>query len=147
LGRWWSPDRLNHRADRREEMTDPTPRDVDAYIGAAPEAARPILRQLRLAIKTAVPDAEEKISYGMPHYSYRGRLAYFAAHKRHVGLYALGPSDSFPPELMQYAAAKGTLQFPIGQALPAAAIGRLVKARAREKDAKLAHDAGPGSAR
>lgn len=119
-------------------MTDPTARDVDAYISAAPEAARPILRQLRQAIRAAVPDAEEKISYGMPHYRYHGRLAYFAAHKQHVGLYALGPSDSLPKELTQYAAAKGTLQFPIGQALPAAAIRRLVKARAREKDAKLA---------
>jgi uncharacterized protein YdhG (YjbR/CyaY superfamily) len=125
-------------------MTDPTPRDVDAYIGAAPEAARPMLRQLRQAIRDAVPDAEEKISYGMPHYRYHGRLAYFAAHKQHVGLYALGPSDSLPRELMQYAVAKGTLQFPIGQALPAAAIGRLVKARAREKSAKQAPDAGSG---
>jgi uncharacterized protein YdhG (YjbR/CyaY superfamily) len=57
---------------------------------------------------------------------------------------ALGQSDRFPKELMKYAAAKGTLQFPIGRALPADAIGRLVKARAREKDTKLAHDAGSG---
>jgi uncharacterized protein YdhG (YjbR/CyaY superfamily) len=114
-------------------MTDPAPQDVDAYISAAPEAARPILRELRQAIRAAVPDAEEKISYGMPHYQYHGRLAYFAAHTQHVGLYALGPSDRFPKELKQYAAAKGTLQFPIGQALPVAAIGKLVKARAERR--------------
>jgi uncharacterized protein YdhG (YjbR/CyaY superfamily) len=123
-------------------MTDPTPRDVDAYIAVAPEAARPILRQLRHAIRAAVPDAEETISYGMPHYRFHGRLAYFAAHKQHVGLYALGPRESLPSELMPYAAAKGTLQFPIGQELPAAAIGRLVKARAGEKEAAPAHDDG-----
>ena len=45
------------------------------------EAARPILRQLRRIITTAVPEAEETISYGMPFYRYHGRLAYFAAHK------------------------------------------------------------------
>jgi uncharacterized protein YdhG (YjbR/CyaY superfamily) len=123
-------------------MTDPTPQDVDAYINAAPAAARPILRQLRQAIRAAAPDAEEKISYGMPHYQYHGRLAYFAAHTHHVGLYALGPSDRLPRELKQYAAAKGTLQFPIGQALPATAIRRLVKARASEKEVM----SGPGSA-
>ena len=116
-------------------MSDATPHDVRAYINAAPEAARPVLRQLRRAIRAAVPDAEEKISYGMPSYQYHGRLAYFAAHTHHVGLYALGPAESLPKKLRQYAAAKGTLRFPVGQALPTAAIGRLVKARASEREA------------
>ena len=62
-------------------MTQSKAKDVDSYIAAAPEAARPILRQLRRIITTAVPEAEETISYGMPFYRYHGRLAYFAAHK------------------------------------------------------------------
>jgi uncharacterized protein YdhG (YjbR/CyaY superfamily) len=125
-------------------MTDRTPVDVDAYIDAAPEGARPLLRQLRQVIRAAVPNAEEKISYGMPHYHYRGRLAYFAAHKGHVGLYALGPADQLPEQLRRYSAAKGTLQFPLGQALPTAAIGSLVKARAKENEAKPVRNVGSG---
>ena len=117
-------------------MTDATPQDVNSYIKAAPEAAKPILRQLRRIIRAAAPDAEEEISYGMPSYQYHGRLAYFAAHTQHVGLYALGPAGAVPKELKQYAAAKGTLRFPMGKALPTAAIGRLVKARASEREAK-----------
>ncbi len=116
-------------------MTDPARDDVETYISAAPEAARPILQQLRRAIRTAVPNAEERISYGMPSYHHHGRLAYFAAHRQHVGLYALGPVDRLPEELKQFASAKGTLQFPFGSNLPMAAIGRLVRARAREREA------------
>jgi hypothetical protein len=52
----------------------------------------------------------------------RYRLAYFAAHKNHVGLYALGPTSQYPEELKKYATAKGTLQFPFVQALPTASI-------------------------
>jgi len=81
------------------------------YIAAAPEAARPILRQLRLIITTAVPEAEETISYGMPFYRYHGRLAYFAAHKDHVGLYALGPVSQYPSELKALTTGQGTLRF------------------------------------
>ena len=80
-------------------MTQSKAKNVDSYIAAAPEAARPILRQLRRIITTAVPEAEETISSGMPFYRYHGRLAYFAAHKDHVGLYALSPVSQYPSEL------------------------------------------------
>jgi uncharacterized protein YdhG (YjbR/CyaY superfamily) len=111
-------------------MTDSKPQDVDAYIAAADDAARPILRRLRKIIRSAVPDSVEKISYGMPYYAYHGRLAYFAAHKNHVGLYALGPASRYPEELQPYAAARSTLQFPFGTQLPADAIRRLVEQQA-----------------
>ena len=41
--------------------------------------------------KAAAPKAEEQISYGMPYYGYKGRLAYFAYAKHHIGLYAMPP--------------------------------------------------------
>jgi uncharacterized protein YdhG (YjbR/CyaY superfamily) len=111
-------------------MTDHKPQNVDAYIATADSAAQPILRQLREIIRSAVPDAAEKISYGMPYYAYHGRLAYFAAHKNHVGLYALGPASRYPEELQRYAAARSTLQFPFGAELPAQAIRQLVEQQA-----------------
>jgi len=58
-----------------------TPKDVDSYIKAAPQAVRDKLAQLRTLIKAAAPKAEERISYGMPYYGYEGRLAYFQARK------------------------------------------------------------------
>jgi Domain of unknown function (DU1801) len=48
------------------------PRDVDAYIASAPAAAQPHLRTLRAIVKSEAPGAEERLSYGMPHYDHHG---------------------------------------------------------------------------
>jgi uncharacterized protein YdhG (YjbR/CyaY superfamily) len=112
---------------------------VDAYIAAAPKTVQPMLRDLRRAIKTAAPKAEEKLSYGMPFYAYHGRLIYFAAHKNHVGMYPIigREKDLYAKELKPYMAAKATLQFPIGQPLPITLVKKVVKERARENEEKL----------
>jgi len=49
------------------------PQNVDAYIETAPRKVRAKLVQLRRIIKAAAPEADERISYGMPYYEYRGR--------------------------------------------------------------------------
>jgi uncharacterized protein YdhG (YjbR/CyaY superfamily) len=67
------------------------PKDVDSYIAEAPKEARAKLKEMRTLIKQSAPDATEKISYGMPYYAYKGRLAYFSHWKTHVGLYIPTP--------------------------------------------------------
>jgi len=111
---------------------------VDAYIAAAPKVVQPMLRELRAAIRSAVPKAEEKISYRMPFYAYHGRLIYFAAHKTHVGMYPIiGPEkDLYAKELKPFMAAKATLQFPIGQPIPIALVKKVVKTRAKDNEAR-----------
>lgn len=108
-------------------------KDVDAYIAAAPKAAQPLLRQLRTTIRRAAPKAEEKISYGIPFYEYRGRLIYFAVFKKHVGIY---PAGDDAEELKEYLSGRSTLRFPIGEPLPLARITRLVKSRVKQKESK-----------
>jgi uncharacterized protein YdhG (YjbR/CyaY superfamily) len=118
-------------------MTDTKPRDVDAYIAAAPNAAQPMLRQIRQAIKSAAPKAEEKISYGMPYYSYHGRLVYFGFHTNHVGLYVLGRAkDLYAQELKPYMTSRSTARFPIGEPLPLTLIKKLVKERVKENESE-----------
>ena len=114
-------------------MTEAGRRAVDDYIAAAPKAAQPQLRQLRTTIRRAAPKAVEKVSYGIPFYEYHGRLIYFAAFKKHVGIY---PAGDVAPELKEYLSGRSTLRFPIGQSLPLARITRLVKRRVKEKEAK-----------
>lgn len=111
---------------------------VDAYIAAAPKAVQPMLRELRQAIRSAVPKAEEKISYRMPFYAYHGRLIYFAAHRTHVGMYPIigREKDLYAKELKPYMAAKAALQFPIGQPIPIALVKKVVRERAKENEAK-----------
>lgn len=117
-------------------MSDQKAKDVDAYISAAPKAVQPKLRQLRKIIRAAAPEAQERISYGMPYYDLNGRLVYFAVHARHVGLYALGSTAELAKgRLERFVASKGTLQFPLDEPLPEAEIARLVKKRVQENEA------------
>src|ERR1700681_95184 len=104
--------------------------DVDGYIAAVPEAARPLLKELRETIRAAAPEAEEGISYGMPSYHLRGvRLTYFQAHARHIGLYAFNIEDARAVGLERHMGAKSTLHFPLDQPLPTSAIRRLIEQR------------------
>jgi uncharacterized protein YdhG (YjbR/CyaY superfamily) len=44
-------------------------KSVDDYIASLPEAARAVLKQVRSAIRRALPKAEEVISYQIPAYN------------------------------------------------------------------------------
>lgn len=114
------------------------PRDVDAYIAGAPEAAKLKLKQMRAAIKEAAPEAQEKISYGMPYYGYNGRLAYFRLSQNHIGLYIPPPViREHRKELAKYATATATVRFPLHEDLPLPLIKKLVKARLRKNQEKV----------
>ncbi len=43
-----------------------TPKSVDEYISMQEESIQPLLIQIRDTIREAIPDATEKISWGMP---------------------------------------------------------------------------------
>src|SRR6266699_557549 len=93
------------------------PKDVDAYIAAAPTEARSKLVQLRKIIKAAAPKADEVISYKVPYYKYHGALVYFAAFKNHIGFFVPPPIiEEHKLELKGYETAKATVRFPTGKA-------------------------------
>jgi uncharacterized protein YdhG (YjbR/CyaY superfamily) len=111
-------------------MSAPTVSDVDAYVAEAPEVARPLLTELRELIRNAAPEAEERISYGMPSYQLLGvRLTYFQAHTQHIGLYAFNAEDARAVGLDGHMGAKSTLHFALDQPLPATALRRLIEER------------------
>ena len=57
------------------------PQNIDEYIAAQAEAIQPRLQEVRGLIRSAIPDAEERISWMMPTY-WKGRnLIHFAASK------------------------------------------------------------------
>ncbi len=110
-------------------------KSVDEYIATHPKAVREILQQVRSAIRAAVPEAEEVISYQIPHYKLRGgRLIYFAGFKEHFSLYPAGERlvAEFERELEPYAIGKGTIRFPLGESAPTELIGRIAQFRAKE---------------
>jgi len=108
---------------------------VDEYIKSAPKEVQEKLQEIRKAIQEVVPSAEEKLSYGMPYYGYKGRLAYFANAKKHIGLYLPPPIiENHAEELKDYATSVSAVQFPLDQNLPIPLIKKLVKARVTWND-------------
>ena len=105
-------------------------REVDAYIAAQPEAVRPLLDAVRATLRTAAPEAEEKLSYGIPTFYQGGNLVGFGVAKQHLGLYPT-PSAivAFGAELAPYAHSKGAVQFPFDSPLPHDLIARIVQFR------------------
>ncbi len=112
---------------------------VDEYIAGFPDDIQQILQRIRTTIKIAAPEAEEKISYGMPTIVLHGILVHFAAFKKHVGFYPT-PSGiaKFKKELSVYKNAKGSAQFPLDKPIPYTLIGRIVKFRVKENRQKEA---------
>ncbi len=95
------------------------------------------LKELRAAIKGAAPQAVESISYGMPYFSYKGRLVYFALAKAHIGLYIPIPVvEEHKKELAGYYAAGATVRFPLDEKLPIPLIKKLVKAQMKKNEAR-----------
>jgi uncharacterized protein YdhG (YjbR/CyaY superfamily) len=110
-------------------------KSVDQYIASHPQAVQRVLKRLRSTIRKAVPGAEEVISYQIPTYKLHGRpVLYFAGWSRHYSLY---PSTkhlvaAFKDELAPYEVTKGTIRFPLAEAVPVKLIEDIAKFRARE---------------
>ena len=104
------------------------PATIEEYIKRQPEQAQDFLRQINNAVRAALPDAVEKISWSMPTYWKKHNLIQFAAFKKHVGLYP-GPEavEAFADRLQAYKASKGAIQFPYDKPLPLALIGEIAK--------------------
>jgi len=115
------------------ETDPPTSKDVDKYIAISPPNVRQILEKIRLTIREAAPDAEEKISYRMPTFYLKGNLVHFAAFKNHIGFYPT-PSgiERFKQEISAYKSSKGAVQFPLDQPIPYDLISKIVKFRVKE---------------
>src|SRR3989344_2125768 len=109
--------------------------DVDEYIKNTPRDIQSKLKLLREVIKKVAPSAEERISYGMPYYGYKGRLAYFAYAKNHIGLYLTPPIiEEYKTELKDYGTSTATVRFPLNEKLPVALIKKLIKARMKKNE-------------
>ena len=116
------------------------PKNMDEYIAGFPNDVQKILEKIRMTVRKAVPDAEETISYQMPTFTLKGNyLVYFAAFKKHIGLYPAPTGNAeFKEKLSVYAAGKGTVKFPLDKPIPFDLISKIVKFRAKKNLASAA---------
>lgn len=108
---------------------------VDEYIGSQPRAAQVALKRVRRAIRKALPEAEEAISYKMPAYKLHGdRALFFAGWKNHYSLYPAGARlvAAFRDDLAPYKISKGTIRFPLSEPVPVKLIERIARFRVKE---------------
>jgi len=95
------------------------PKTVDSYIEAQELNVRPILNQIRDTLRKALPNAEERISWGMPTYWDKHNIIHFAANKKHLGLYPGEKAiEHFKDRLSEYKTSKGAIQLPYDKPLP-----------------------------
>jgi len=115
-----------------------TPSSIDEYLNGFPENIREILHQVRKTIQNAAPDAEEKISYGIPTFVQNGILVHFAAFKNHIGFYALPSGHAeFNEKLSKYKMGKGSVQFPLSEPMPLDLIAEITRFRVAENLSKV----------
>src|SRR5476651_733467 len=105
-------------------------KDIDGYISQFPGDVQAILENVRATIRHTAPDAKEVISYQMPAFKKHGILMYFAAWKKHIGLYPpISGDKALEKAVARYAGPKGNLQFPLDEPMPLELIERIVKLR------------------
>jgi uncharacterized protein YdhG (YjbR/CyaY superfamily) len=115
---------------------DARPQTIDEYIAGFPRPVQTVLKRVRRTIRSAVPDAQETISYNIPTYKLNGHaVIHFAGWKAHYSLYPANARliAAFKKDLAKYEYNdKGTIRFPLDQPIPDKLIAGIVKFRAKE---------------
>ena len=114
-------------------MDKQPPASVEDYIAAFPAEVQARLQELRTIIKAAAPEAEERISYQMPAYFWKGVLVYFGGFKDHISFFPTSSGVSaFEKELAEYKISKGTIHLPLDRPFPVELIKKIVIYRIEE---------------
>lgn len=116
---WKCPKCSREFKNKNQEHYCEKPETIDEYISLQPENVQQLLNQVRNTLRTALPDAEERISWRMPTYWKKRNIIHFAAFKNHLGIY---PGDKaiehFADRLTEYKTSKGAIQLPYSKPLP-----------------------------
>jgi len=105
-----------------------TPETIDAYIAAKAEAVQPYLIAVRDVLRSALPQAKERIAWQMPTFYKTKNIIHFAAFNKHLGLYPGAEAIvHFAEKLTEYKTSKGAVQFPYSKDFPLALIAEMAK--------------------
>ena len=110
-------------------------KNVDEYLATLSEHDRDVVQAICSAIREAVPEAEEVISYQLPAYKYRGWIFYVSAATNHYAISCPPPFatfEAFKSELAPYEISKSTVRFPKSAPVPLALIGEMSRYQAQE---------------
>lgn len=111
------------------------PETVDDYLSALPDPAQAALRDLRRAIRTAAPDADEILYMGAPTYKVgKSRLVSFGHATKHCAFYVMSARvmERFADQLAGFDTAPTAVRFKPDKPLPQPLVQAIVTARLDE---------------
>ncbi|MGI6014006.1 MAG: iron chaperone [Oscillospiraceae bacterium] len=101
---------------------------IDDYIMAQPQETQRHLTKMREAIRTALPQVQERIAWNMPTYWKQKNIIQFAACKNHISLYVGTEAiEAFHKRLEEYKTNKSAIHFLYSQPLPSDLIADIAK--------------------
>jgi uncharacterized protein YdhG (YjbR/CyaY superfamily) len=114
-------------------------KNVDDYLGGLDPSRRKALEQVRKAVASAAPKAQETISYRIPYYKHNGALLAFIAHKNHLSFVTMSYDvvKKFKTELKPFKISGTTIHFQPSKPIPPTLIKKIVKERIKENDLKV----------
>jgi uncharacterized protein YdhG (YjbR/CyaY superfamily) len=105
----------------------------EEYFATHAAAVRRLLERIQEQVEKQIPDAIRCISYGLPAFKHQRTFFYFAAFKKHIGVYPpVTENQALVTETIAYRGPKGNLSFPYSQELPLALIGSVAVALAAQ---------------
>ncbi len=104
------------RKENQSHFCGEKPKTIDEYILGQDEIFQADLFHMRTVLSSALPEAEERISWSMPTFWNKHNILHFAASKKHIGFYP-GPAavEHFADQLSEYKTDKGTIRIPYGK--------------------------------
>lgn len=106
---------------------------IEEYLVKVPVEHQKIANEMYHLLKKLLPEAEEKLSYGMPTFYLHENVVHFAPAKNHLGFYPTPSAiTAFKEQLQNYKTSKGAIQLPYNQPLPVDLIEAIVLFRKKE---------------
>ncbi|MEH6306313.1 DUF1801 domain-containing protein [Olivibacter sp. CPCC 100613] len=110
---------------------------IDQYHQAFSGESLVRMQTIRNIIHEAVPGVEERISYQIPCFKYKGYLIYYCTFPKHITLsnpYSEAFWEHFKTDLKGYKTSKAAIQIPTDQPLPETLIKKIVMFRKKENE-------------
>ncbi|GCC51447.1 DUF1801 domain-containing protein [Chryseotalea sanaruensis] len=107
---------------------------VDEYIKAFPATVQERLITIRQLFFQLSPNVEESIRYKMPAYKVGKHHLYFAAYKKHIGMYPVYGLGELEKEIKSYRAknTKDSIHFLHSEALPIQLIKSIIIEKSKQ---------------
>jgi|GEM_PF-315819 len=113
---------------------------ITEYLDSFPPATRAILDKIRATVRKAAPDAEESMAYGVGAFKRGGTyVIYYGGYAKHVAVYPVFRGDPvLDKALAPYSSGKATAKFMLDKPIPYGLIAKIVKAKVKENEARVA---------